>query len=231
MRSLREPNTVRVEAASPQAPANVADYLRDQVARGNLAPGQRVTEIEVMRATGASRALVRQSLQRLATEGILIIEEFRGASVRSLSPTEVRHLYEVREVLEGLAARLAAEHAGAPFHRRLRELQDAMNAAASAGDHPEFIELNIRWHQAIIDASDNGYIVDTMRRLNVHLTRILSRSQLRRVEIQAANADHRQITRAILRRTPADAESLMRRHVAAARQTLAPILDTPSAAP
>ncbi len=196
-------------------------YIRELIAQGMLAPGQRVTEAELAEATGASRFRVRQAIQRLATEGILVVEEFRGASVKRLSSDEVIQLYEVREVLEGLAARLAAVFASASLKNSLSQLQEQMDAAQAAGDFRSFTQLNIRWHQTIIDGSNNAYVQTAMNRLNVPLSRIQGQFVLTPAEIADANADHKIITQAILSASASGAaERVMRKHIRSALKAL-----------
>jgi DNA-binding GntR family transcriptional regulator len=96
--------------------AFVADWVRDRIRRGRMVPGQRLIEADLIRETGASRSRVREALQRLETEGLVAIEEFRGASVRRFSRDELSAIYRTRSALEGLAA---ADFAGqaTPAHR------------------------------------------------------------------------------------------------------------------
>ena len=77
----------------------VADFIRERIRRGRLVPGQRLVEVEIIRQTGASRAKVREAFQRLEVEGLVEIEEYRGASVRDAGISEVRQIYQCRACL------------------------------------------------------------------------------------------------------------------------------------
>ncbi len=200
-------------APAKEQERSVDDYLKECIAQGIFSPGQRVTESEVMRATGASRAKVRQAFQRLAVEGIMIIEEFRGASVKRLSKAEVIQLYEVREVLEGLAARAAAQKATARSKNTLVRLQAKMDSSVKAGDWASFVQLNQQWHQEITNAAENAYVREMMSRLNVPINRLLSQVFPKLDEIAAVNKEHREITAAIVDGAEESAEKLMRRHI------------------
>eukprot|EP01035_Chromulina_nebulosa_P039020 gene39020-52718_t len=92
--------TSRSDARRDVTSADVAAWLRDRIRLGRVAPGQRLIEADVVRDTGASRGRVREALQRLETEGLIVIEEFRGASVRSFTPDETRQIYRARMALE-----------------------------------------------------------------------------------------------------------------------------------
>ena len=196
------------------------DYLKELIAQGELAPGQRVTEAEVMAATGASRSKVRQAFQRLAIEGIMTIEEFRGASVKRLSLSEVIQLYQVREVLEGLAARLCAKQGPAKLKESLGRLQTKMDGSEETGDSPLFSVLNNKWHEEIIEGSGNTFVQVSMRRLNVPINRLLTQFPLKPSDIGEANGAHREITRAIIAGAADVAERAMRRHIRSAYKLL-----------
>jgi len=191
----------------------VEDYLKGLITQGLLGPGQRVTEAEVIKDTGASRSRVRQAFQRLAVEGIMTIEEFRGASVKRLGKSEIIHLYEVREVLEGLAARGAATNASAKVKNILIRLQSKMDGSEKSGDWATFVQLNQQWHQEITNACENAYVKELMNRLNVPINRLLSQVYPKLEEIALVNKDHREITEAILEGSEEAAEKLMRRHI------------------
>src|SRR5690606_12848454 len=76
-------------AAFLKTPAEVAGLLRERIRLGRVVPGQRQVEADLVEATGASRSKVREPLRRLEAEGLVSIEEFRGASVKRLGPDEV----------------------------------------------------------------------------------------------------------------------------------------------
>ncbi|WP_158277124.1 GntR family transcriptional regulator [Serinibacter arcticus] len=85
--------------------------LRDMVLSGDLRPGERLNEVGLADALGISRAPLREAIQHLRSEGLLTAVAGRGAYVRSLTPTELEELFEVRHLLEIHALRLAAARA------------------------------------------------------------------------------------------------------------------------
>ena len=98
-----------------QRPSSVREaaygHLRDSILRGSLLPGTRISEPNLAEQLGISRTPVREALQRLSQEGLVELTPAKGARVRVLSAEEVREVYEARAMLEGEAARLAAERA------------------------------------------------------------------------------------------------------------------------
>lgn len=191
----------------------VVSTLRENIRAGRLVPGQRLVEADIVRDTGASRSKVREALQRLETEGLVSIEEFRGASVRQLGIDEVRQIYLARMALEGMAAAAFAASENAQQKKQLKKLQDAMNKLEQSGDHHRFAQLNDAWHALIIEGSGNRYAAQFLRQLTVPVYRLLFSSFYSAQRIDRANADHKRITRAIIEGRSEDAESSMRHHI------------------
>jgi DNA-binding GntR family transcriptional regulator len=192
----------------------VAAWLRGRIRLGRVVPGQRLIEAEIMRDVGASRSRVREAIQRLESEGLVIIEEFRGASVRSFTDDEIRQIYRARMVLEGLAAHDFAMADEPERKADLARLQEGMNALEHSGDHPGFARLNDQWHDVIIDGAGNDYVRTFVDRLRLPLYRLLFTAFYKPHRIDDANADHRRITEAIVSGDGAAAERLMREHLA-----------------
>lgn len=201
----------------------VADWVRDRIRRGQLVPGQRLVEADVTRATRASRSKVREAFQRLEAEGLLTIEEFRGASVRRITFDEVRQIYRARMVLEGLAAAEFAARGTDKAKKTLEALQTQLDEATKAADHDEFGRLNSAWHALIIEGSGNSYVRQFVARLTVPIHRLLFSTFYAAKRISDANADHSEITRAIVEGRADDAERAMREHIAGGLRAIAEI--------
>ena len=204
-KSAPDVDSVRAEA--------VADWVRDHVRLGKLVPGQRLVEADIVRDTGASRGRVREALRRLESEGLVAIEEFRGASVKRLGADEVRQIYRARMVLEGLAAAEFAAADDAPRKQRLLALQTQMDENESAANHDRFARLNAAWHRLIIEGADNAYVAQFLARLTVPIYRLLFSTFYAAHRIRMANADHRIITAAIAAGRADEAERAMRAHI------------------
>lgn len=196
------------------AAAQVVEWVRARIRLGRLVPGQRLVEADIVAATGASRSKVREALRRLEAEGLVTIEEFRGASVKILGPDEVRQIYEARMALEGLAAAACATRADDALRDRLRDIQRELDAVEHAANHDRFAKLNETWHGLIITGSRNEYIAQFLTRLTVPIYRLVFSSFYTADRIASANADHRVITAAIVEGRSDDAERAMRAHIA-----------------
>ncbi len=202
--------TGRRKAGSTQA---VVEWIRERIRVGRFAPGQRLVEADIIDAVGASRSKVREALQRLETEGLVTIEEFRGASVRRIGWEEVGHIYRTRMVLEGLAAAEFAAANAPKLKQQLQEIQEEMNCWKETGGQERFAELNSAWHALIVKGSGNTYLGQFLNRLTIPIYRLLFSSFFTAQRIDEANADHRKITAAIVNGDAEEAERAMREHV------------------
>jgi len=182
---------------------------------GRYAPGQRLIETELTRELGISRNTLRAALRRLAADGLVQIETFRGAMVARPSRKEVQDLFEVREALEVLAVRRAAANISRPGWRERAEA--AARPLLAFRDQPpkadEHLWENRQFHDLLVELAEN-----------VHLGRLLD--QLLMPAFQGAFfrvydaalyhqslADHRAIFDAILAGDAGAAEARMRKHV------------------
>jgi DNA-binding GntR family transcriptional regulator len=199
------------------------DWIRERIRRGRFVPGQRLVEADIIRELATSRSRVREALQRLSTEGLVTIEEFRGASVKTFSRDEVRQIYRVRMALEGLAAGEFAAADAPQLKSRLAKLQTELNAIEHTGDHERFARLNDEWHRLIIEGSGNEYVRMFVERLKVPIYRLLFSTFYNARRIDKANEGHQRITDAIVHGRVKEAERFMREHIAEGLEALSEI--------
>jgi len=193
----------------------VQDAIRAAIVDGRYPQGERLLEDQLAHELDVSRNPVREALQALATEGFVVIEPRRGARVASVSPERAGELFEVREVLEGLAARLAASRRTPEQLAVLEDIVAEGSRLVDAGRLGELPELNTRFHAALQAAAANGMLTDVLGRLGpivtwVYAHRIAERSTYSWTE-------HAAIVEAI---AAGDADLAHRRactHIAAAR--------------
>jgi DNA-binding GntR family transcriptional regulator len=195
----------------------VCDALRDQILDGRLAPGARLVEDRLAEELAVSRNPVREALRVLAVEGYVELLPRRGAMVASLTPRQVEQVFEVREALEALAARLAARNAGEADRNRLSAIIAETDAALAAGDYARMPELNTRFHGMVLEMADNPVLTDLSHPLRGRVQWIFSRT----VQDRAAHSldEHRRIAEAILAGDEEAAARLATAHVGAALET------------
>ena len=208
---------------------SVYERLCEDIRAGVLAPGSRLREAEIAERLSVSRTPVREAIRRLEAEGLVDHLPRSGATVRRLDYSETMELYEMRTVLEGTAARLAAR-AASPVE--LEELQ-AINAEMRAADgQPErLVRLNRQFHRRLLEASRNRFLLRAMATVENTLL-ILGASSMHLPErAVAAVAEHGEVLDALLIRDGAAAEAAMRRHMERAQFARLQILRQADGAP
>lgn len=197
------------------APQGQSAYrqLLAEIRQGRLLPGARLRETELAERLGTSRTPVREAIRLLEADGLVTHLPRQGASVRGLDYGEVIELYEMRAVLEGTAARLAARMA---LPVEIEELVAINTELATAALGPPAQEINRQFHRTLLDAARNRYLLKSVSALQKTLL-ILGPTTLSDPERQAgATTEHAAVIAAVAARDPDSAERAMRAHVEAA---------------
>jgi len=163
---LRLSFSVRESAERP----GVLERLRHLILTGEYGPNDRLIEEQLAERLGVSRTPVRQALTMLEAEGLVVIAPNRGAMVASFGVEEVWDIYDLRAVLEGYAARRAADRIEGAELARMRELTVEMEGLSDRGfaQHEEeirlLVTLNNEFHGIIVEASRNRRLKRLIRR-------------------------------------------------------------------
>lgn len=143
----------------------VSGQIRGRILDGTLKPGERLVEDRLSAELGVSRVPVREALRSLSAEGLVTLLPRRGATVVEVTPEDVAELVEVRALLEGLNAKLAAQRHDPEIIALLEETLVRGNDAASTGTAEELARLNAEFHERLAEASRNSVLSDVMRGL------------------------------------------------------------------
>lgn len=204
-----------VQVTKMSAASQVYTQLRQALIDGVMRDGEMLTENGLAARYGVSRTPVREALGRLEHDG-LVQRESRGFIVRRRSPEEIIQIYDARILLEGAAARAAAER------RTLSDLSLLQGIAAEelrvARDDPaQRVTMNQRFHQAIWAASHHATFQDLLERLSVHLVRYPTTTLHYDGRWDAAVKEHEQLIAAIAAQDGERAERIARLHMERAR--------------
>lgn len=183
---------------------------------GTYKPGDRIRAEDIAKTFNVSRTPVREALSRLQERGLLEMAT-GGLSVARLERADVMELYDVRELLEGSAARFAAQHASPSDLYTMKQIAQAF---ADVHDDPaRMAQLNHAFHDAIYKAAHNKYLLVTLE--GMHDTLMLLPSTTFAVEHRQGSAvtEHKAILDAIEARDPDTADRLAREHIRKARDT------------
>ena len=142
----------------------LAEALEAEIIFGHLHPGQRLVEDEILRRFNASRHHVRAAFLILEQSGTVVRLRNKGAHVRSFTAQEVRHLYDVREMLTRQATLRIALPVASRSIEQLRLLQNDHDAAVAGNDFAALHAANDRFHNAIFKLCGNPYLLDMLRK-------------------------------------------------------------------
>ncbi|MFG6157170.1 GntR family transcriptional regulator [Halomonas sp. 1390] len=211
------------QAATPEVRTlaeRVFNQLQDAIVRGELAPGSKITEPGLSRAYGISRGPLREAMRRLESHRLIQRVPHVGARVVQLSMKELLELFDLREALESMAARLAAEHMTPEEIAGLREVLSVHERQADLrrGEAYYQREGDLDFHYQIVLGSHNKMLMGLLCDDLYYLVR-LYRTQFSAsgTRPQRAFVEHHRIVDAIEAGDAELAELLMRRHVSASR--------------
>lgn len=143
----------------------VLSQLRELIISGELAPGARIDQGDLAQRFGVSVVPVREALARLQSSGLVRIVPHRGVFVEAISADELVDIYNVRELLEEHAARLAAEHLTERDLLALDQIYEQMTAAGDASDFDAYLALNRAFHFTIYRAAGRAYLLQIIEQL------------------------------------------------------------------
>lgn len=198
--------------------------LRELILRGELASGERVSELQMVERLGVSRTPVRMALVRLQEEGLLEAIPSGGFAVKGFSEREVFEAIEIRGMVEGLAARWAAERGvSRPEFDQASQCLDAIDEVLFGQegdiDVARYVELNAQFHSIVVDLAGSSVLRRQIERVNAlpfaSSSALVSArapsTEVRRV-LMVAHDQHRCVLDAIEHREGSRAEAVMREH-------------------
>lgn len=206
----------------------IRDQIRNRIVRGEMAPGSKMIERELATELGVSRVPVREALRMLETEGFVHVIPRRGVVVKHLSRTDVEELFDVRESLEALTARRAAERATEASLRRLRRHLDKAHRATQANKVDQFGDANVAFHDEIAAIAQNSLLETILEPLRGRLDWLFRQAD----DPDRLCAEHEQLYEAIASGDAGAAGSVAVHHVNSSRATALRLLfdENPNAA-
>jgi DNA-binding GntR family transcriptional regulator len=209
--------TVAAQPTGKRAPLSrqALDALREAILTGRLGPGDRLIEERLSADLGMSRVPIREAIKQLVAEGLAVPADKapggRGAQVAALTPDFAAELIEVRAVLEGLNARLAARHRDAEIVARIRALLDRGKVLSQLGPPDELAALNAAFHELLADAGANRVLQELMRPLRERTELVFRRNSAERAALDWQ--EHAMILTAVAEGDEELAALLSARHV------------------
>ncbi|MEJ2470623.1 MAG: GntR family transcriptional regulator [Desulfuromonadales bacterium] len=188
----------------------ILETIRDAILKGTLKPGERVSEPELAERFGISRTPIREAFRQLESEGYLKVIPRKGAVVASLSERDVEEFYTIKIILEGFAARMAAEKLTDKDIERLEAINNRLAEIAKQGDVKNFFRVHNEFHEMFIKAAGNERLSEMINQLVMKFKRLrlASLSQPGRMEISVEQ--HRNMIQAFKTHDGDRADNLVR---------------------
>ena len=191
----------------------VFNTLRQAILKGELAPGERLMEIQLAQKLGVSRTPIREAIRKLELEGLVLMIPRRGAEVARISEKSLKDVLEVRRSLEELAIELACQRMTEEDMQALEEAQKAFKAAIDQGDAMKIAETDEAYHDVIYHSTRNKRLVQILNNLREQMYRYRleylkdTQSHGRLVE------EHQKIVNAIIEKNKEEAVRLIQEHI------------------
>lgn len=212
----RPPLKQRLGDAVPPLHDRVVEALRRAIVARRYKPGERLVEERLAQELGVSRMPIREAIRVLASEGLVELTARRGASVAQLSEQEARETIELRALLEGQNARLAARRQDARVQKRISAVLAKGAAAVEAGKFDRLAALNEQFHEELALAGQNTVLAELLIRLRDRTEMLFAPTDPARQ--RRAWDEHAAILRAIIAGDEQRAASLADEHVTQAGQ-------------
>ncbi len=199
--------------------------LRDSIVRGELRAGQKLTEPELADKLGISRTPIREAFRQLESEGFLTVIPRRGAVVSSLTRKEIEEFYEIKSLLEGYAARIAATRITKKDIDKLKKINKQLEAIAESDDVEAFFRKNNEFHNTFIALCGNEKLLDIRNTLVRRFLRYRLQALAVPGRFMESVKQHRVIIRALAKKDGRRAEAVVVEHSLRSGEELAEQLE------
>jgi len=187
--------------------------LRSAILERRLRPGRKLVVRVLAEEMGLSPTPIKAALAALEREGLVVGVPHHGYYVPEPTPTDIEELYALREVVEGLAASLAASRGDAALDAQLDWLLRQQRDCVAVGDVERYGDLDLAFHRALREAARNARLMRVAEAFNGQIRLLISTSARLPGRLSTSVREHEAIVEAVRRRDTASAESAMRQHV------------------
>lgn len=209
----RQPQQLSVE--------QVAEKIRSAILRGELKPGSKLTEQDLAAEFEVSRTPIREAIRQLEVERLLTRVPFVGVTVKQLSPEEVLELLEIREVLEGLVARLATRHMDEAHLQRLQASLRSLSESARKGEVAAYLDHALAFRRALVECCKSESLAEHVLVIENRLRLVGNRTAMLPGRMEASITEHEKLLAAIESGDAVLAEQLNRERIQHIRDAFA----------
>ena len=191
----------------------VFNTLRQAILKGELAPGERLMEIQLAERLGVSRTPIREAIRKLVLEGLVLMIPRKGAEVAKISEKSLRDVLEVRRSLEELAIELACQRMSDEEIEELQKAQDDFRSAVESGNVMRIAEADEAYHDVIFKGTGNDRLVQILNNLREQMYRYRLEYIKDEDKRQILLVEHDNILNALRQRHMEEAKEAMREHI------------------
>jgi len=203
----------------------VFEHLRNSILNGDLKPGERLMEVQLAEQLGVSRTPVREAIRKLELEGLVVMVARKGAYVADVSVKDILDVLEVRSVLEGLAASLAAERMTEEELEELELISYHFKRHIESSNTEGMIEKDMQFHDKIIHSTRNPKLIQITQSLQEQVQRFRITYFSEYSKSKNLLMEHQAILEAIANRDAATAQKVAQSHIDMLEQTIVSFAD------
>ena len=196
----------------PSLDEHLAADLRHAILRGELAPGSRLTELDIAARWHVSQGTVRSALKTLLFEGLVESFPRRGTFVASITEEDVLEIYTLRDTLEGMASQRAATRVTEAGRRALERVLKAMRSAVATGNRDRMLDLDFEFHRTLVEMSGHRRLVDIYAKLESQTRLFLGMAHEFHHDLDRLLALHEPLAQAVLAGDAKTAYALASQH-------------------
>lgn len=205
-------NKIAVDDSRPIREVVLED-IRNAIFEGKLKRGDRLVENVIASSMGVSRTPVREALRQLEIEGLAQNIPRKGTIVKGISIEDAIEIYDIREVLEGLAVRLACLNLSRIEMRELRKITELMRESMLDNNYVEYEKANEKFNHLVISSSKNKRLIKDIESINEYLKTLRKVSLVKRDSWESVIHECEKILEAIEKGDEILAENLSREHI------------------
>ncbi len=194
--------------------------IRDDILSGRYRVGEELREVAIGEEIGVSRTPVREAFRQLELEGLIRIVPNKGAYVTGITAKDVRDIYMIRSLLEGLCARWATENISKEQMEEMEENIFLSEFHASKGHTEQMAELDNRFHEIMYEACNSKMLEHALKDYHQYVLRVRRKTLSTQTRSTASNAEHRDIMEAIRAGEAEKAERLANSHMLKAYENM-----------
>ena len=197
----------------------VLQQLRKDIFTRVVKPGDRLIETAIASKLGVSRTPVREALRQLESEGLAVNIPRKGTIVKGICYEDAAEIYDIREVLEGLAVRSACLNISRMQIRRLKEITQYMRKLIDSGNEDTYVKVHDEYNKIILEASNNKRLLAQLESIHEYLKSLRLVSLMTKERKELALKEHLDLVMAIEEGDENKAEIIARNHVRNAKKS------------